>query len=177
MRASKRRDPAYQRKVVGIIALASGALSLIFLVLAYGLPNSTTSSHTKSVLSAALLGFLCLFGFLAFVYAVDVGIRLAQWLLRGAGRSSRSGSGAQLADLEQDYAWRRVKVIYIVVAIIVVLACVGGASSSSDPFQPQPDLGGGMAALIIGTLIAWGVYRLALTRLYSYLKRPAINEK
>lgn len=87
----------------------------------------------------------------------------------------------RLEDLEEDYKWRRIKVVYIVIATIVTaiitlaVFSIDTSKYSYSDYQSNP--GGGFFALLVCAGISWLIYALVLTRLYTYLKKPDLSKK
>ncbi len=122
-------------------------------------------------LGAVFRLFMSLVVIVAIIYAI---VKITVKLARGDLKRSLNDTKQQSSQLERDYAWRRVKVVYVIASTLVVLMCTGVAYTSTADELPyfEPSMELGWLALIAGTTVAWLVYRFMLPRVYSYLKSP-----
>lgn len=157
------------RKSRGLAILAMGLIPLGLL----GIYTYIPGAGENEVVGVCLWVSFAAFMVLAFAHAVDLGLSLALGLIRFLWRPVKA-STVNLNELEKDYTWRKVKIAYIVLAIILVAAATGAAynSSANQPPYFRPSTDDGWTALITGVVIAWLLYRLVLVRLYRYLVKP-----
>lgn len=120
--------------------------------------------------------FMSLVVIVAVIYAI---VKITVKIARGDFRRALDGTKQQANQLEKDYTWRRVKVGYVVISTVFVLIGVGAAYGSTVDELPyfEPSMELGWLALIVGSAIAWVVYRFFLPKLYTYLTRSDRHEK
>jgi hypothetical protein len=110
-----------------------------------------------------------------------------------------SKSKARLDQLERDHKWRLVKVVYIVLAVLIVVvigyttyessklvynkgeiwskALLDARRPMSNPIDRGGDKSNTFWAVFLSTTVLWGVYRFLLPKLYLYLKSPHESDK
>lgn len=101
---------------------------------------------------------------------------------------------AKFVELEKDFRWRRLKVVYLIVSVLIVFAVIGMTYGEDmrAPLQTYQDFQeeramdrmGTAFSAIVATLVLWGGYFVALPLIHrlvagtkTYLSDPGATKK
>lgn len=146
--------------------------------------STSVSQSTDSLASYQLINAVLFIILIVMILAVMSTIIKSGRLKKG---KSNDKLNEKFVELEKDYRWRRLKSIYAIITVVIILGVIGvvyGSGAQVPPYanfeiERAADRTGTAFAAIVTTLILWWSYFYILPKLFGlickskeYLRNP-----
>lgn len=137
-------------------------------------------NHLTTILLATYSWAMNVIAFLIWMIAVYLTVRSILRLGKEVPGKQLRSARKRFVELEKDYKWRRLKMVYLVWGLLVMFVVIAATYQPGEqaPLQTLSDykLEEAQARfdtimnLLLTTLVLWGVYRFLLPKFYEYYR-------